>query len=159
VRTLVWFVVVSLPLLAGFPWAVRYGFEGPFVWRGSLLQWMGIWLVANGAALAFWCVRLFTGPGHGTPVPWDPPKAFVALGPYRFVRNPMMLGVFLVLGGQAALYESRAVCGYFLLIMAAAVLFVRVWEEPGLERRFGQAYLAYKHRVPRWIPRRPTGAL
>ena len=64
----------------------------------------------------------------------------------------MMLGMLLILGGEVALYQSRAVWMYTLVLMAAAYSFVRFWEEPELERRFGESYRAYKHQVPRWIP-------
>ncbi|MBI4004438.1 MAG: isoprenylcysteine carboxylmethyltransferase family protein [Candidatus Omnitrophica bacterium] len=144
-----------LPLIGALPWWLHRRFEGPWVWHNNFWQWLGLWLIANGVGLAGWCVNLFNVAGQGTPAPFDPPTQFVASGPYRYVRNPMMLGMFLILGGEVALYQSRAVWIYTLVLMAGAYSFVRFWEEPELERRFGEAYREYKRRVPRWIPRPP----
>lgn len=154
-KTLGWFLCFPATFIGLLPWWLHRQFDGPVIWRNSLWQWVGLWLIANGIGLTSWCVNLFNVKGRGTPVPFDPPKQFVAAGPYQYVRNPMMLGMLLILAGQAALYESRAVWIYTLGLMAAAYCFVRCWEEPGLERRFGETYRAYKHQVPRWIPRRP----
>jgi len=157
-RTLGWFVLFPVTLLGLFPWWLHEWLEGPLVWEGTVGQWVGAWLILNGLGLAGWCVNLFNVEGRGTPVPFDPPKRFVATGPYRVVRNPMMLGVFLVLGGETALYRSTAIGFFTLALMAAAWTFVRYWEEPELERRFGEAYRAYKRQVPRWIPKPISGA-
>ena len=154
-RTLLWFILFPLPFIGLLPWWLHRQFDGPVVLHHSLRQWLGLWLIANGIGLTAWCVNLFNVNGRGTPAPFDPPTQFVAAGPYRYVRNPMMLGLLLILGGEAALYESRAVWIYTLVLMAAAYCFVRFWEEPGLERRFGEPYRAYTRVVPRWIPRRP----
>jgi len=154
-RTLCWFVLFPLTLIGVVPWGLHQRFEGSWLWTGSLWQWLGVWLLLNGMGLSAWCVNLFNVEGRGTPLPFDPPKQFVASGPYRYVRNPMMLGIFLILGGEVALYGSRAVWRYTLVLMGVAYSFVRFWEEPDLERRFGHAYLSYKRQVPRWIPRFP----
>jgi len=152
-RTLAWCLLFPAVFVGVIPWWLHQRFEGPFVWEGAWPQWLGTWLVLDGLGLVGWCVQLFNVEGRGTPLPLDPPTRFVAQGPYRMVRNPMMLGLFLVLGGQAGLYQSRAIGLYTLGAMAVGHLFVRLWEEPELERRFGPSYTAYKQQVPRWIPR------
>lgn len=154
-RTLGWFVLIIIPCIGVAPWWLHRRFEGPVAFRGDAWQWLGLWLILNGLGLAGWCVHLFTTRGKGTPLPLDPPTQFVVAGPYRFVRNPMGLGFFLALGGQAALYESRAAFLYMLVVMAVIHLFVRLAEEPDLQRRFGSAYAAYRRAVPRWIPKLP----
>ena len=59
----------------------------------SVLEWLprfvGIGLLAGGLLLFSWCVRLFAQIGRGTLAPWDPTRKLVAVGPYRYVRNPM----------------------------------------------------------------------
>jgi len=136
------------------PWLLlRHNTPGLFAWHWGLWQWLGAWLIINGVGLAAWCVNLFNVEGRGTPLPLDPPKRFVVSGPYRYVRNPMMLGAFLILAGEAAVFASSVLFLYMAVIMVLAHLFVRFWEEPDLARRFGQAYLEYQRQVPRWIPR------
>ena len=152
-RTLAWFVFLPCSFLIVVPWWLHAHFEGPSEWHATRWEWLGLWLILNGAGLAGWCVNLFNVEGRGTPVPFDPPKRFVAGGPYRFVRNPMALGLFLVLTGETILYRSRAVLAYLLLVITVVALFVRFVEEPGLERRFGVGYREYKRQVPRWVPR------
>ena len=157
-RTLGWFLLIIVPCIGVVPWWLHHRFEGALVFAGRMWQWLGVWLILNGLGLAGWCVHLFTTQGKGTPLPLDPPKAFVAAGPYRFVRNPMALGLFLVLGGEAALYESRAAFLYMLLVMGIIHLVVCLVEESDLQRRFGATYTAYRQRVPRWIPRKFASA-
>ena len=152
-RTLGWCVCFPVTFLGFVPWWLHRRLEGPLAWEGSFQQWIGLWLILNGLGLAGWCVNLFNVQGRGTPVPFDPPARFVASGPYRVVRNPMVIGLLLFLLGEAALYQSRAVAVYFLAVMSLAAAFVRWVEEPDLERRFGPPYLAYKRQVPRWVPR------
>jgi protein-S-isoprenylcysteine O-methyltransferase Ste14 len=152
-RTLGWFVLFPVTFMGLLPWWLHQRFEGPFAWDGTLRQWIGVWLIGNGLGLAGWCVNLFNVEGRGTPLPVDPPTRYVVRGPYQVVRNPMALGIFLVLGGQALLYHSRAVLLCLLLVMAFMHLFVVLVEEPQLERRFGATYSAYKRQIPRWIPR------
>jgi protein-S-isoprenylcysteine O-methyltransferase Ste14 len=83
----------------------------------------------------------------------DPPKELVAVGFYRYVRNPMYVGILLILIGHFLWF------GFWLLLVYSAVafvithLFVILYEEPTLKKNFGAAYEGYLERVPRWIPR------
>jgi protein-S-isoprenylcysteine O-methyltransferase Ste14 len=93
--------------------------------------------------------------GRGTPFPLDPPVVFVPTGPYRYVRNPMYIGGALVLAGYGLLQQSASVVLLSVLFLLGAHLLVLLLEEPGLERRFGDSYAAYKQAVNRWLPRVP----
>lgn len=115
--------------------------------------WLGLPLLAVGAALMIACVGLFVFRGRGTPAPFDPPTEFVVHGPYRYVRNPMYVGAFFAIVGLGLIMRSPAMLLFVLVPATCAALFVRFVEEPGLERRFGESYRAYKRAVPRWLPR------
>jgi len=125
----------------------------PF-WTGFI----GIGAFFAGALVVLSCVFSFVFEGRGTPAPFDPPRRFVASGPYRFVRNPMYLGAFLLLSGFGLFARSPSVLGLAVLAALLAHLFVVLVEEPGLTRRFGESYLAYKRTTNRWIPRHPRAA-
>ncbi len=106
-----------------------------------------------GSLLAFLTVRLFLTKGKGTPAPWDPPKKLVVLGPYRFVRNPMITGVLFLLAGESLLFSSWLLFFWMLLFFLANLIYLPFFEEKSLLRRFGKDYQDYKEHVPRWIPR------
>ena len=80
-------------------------------------------------------------------------QVLVTNGPYRYVRNPMYIGVALVILGQACFFRSVHVLGYAVLMLITAHLFVVFYEEPTLERQFGKSYEEYRRTVPRWLPR------
>ena len=119
---------------------------------------IGIGAFFIGAVVVLFCVAFFVVEGRGTPAPFDPPRRFVASGPYRFVRNPMYLGAFLVLSGFGLYTRSPSVLGLVALAAILAHLFVVFVEEPGLARRFGENYLAYRRATNRWIPRTARAA-
>ncbi len=127
-------------------------FETPG-WRlpgGGVLGWP---LLALGASLYLWCAWDFSVGGHGTPSPTDPPRTLVTEGLYRHSRNPMYVGVLLVLLGEALVFASPLVLGYALAILVGFHLRVIHYEEPVLRRSFGTAYEDYRARVPRWLGR------
>jgi protein-S-isoprenylcysteine O-methyltransferase Ste14 len=128
---------------------------GPAVDWATPVAWAAVPVIAAGAVLYLWCAWNFAAVGRGTPGPWDPPRRVVAHGPYRWVRNPIYLAALLVVLGEAGLFGSLRVLAYAGVLAVCFHLFVAGYEEPGLRRRFGPAYLAYRHAVPRWIPRRP----
>jgi protein-S-isoprenylcysteine O-methyltransferase Ste14 len=110
-------------------------------------------LFALGAAIYLWCAWDFSVQGLGTPAPIDAPRNLVIYGLYRFVRNPMYLGVFCLIGSRAVLFLSLRVVLYLLFVAACFQLFIVLYEEPHLRRVFGDQYLSYCRQVPRWIPR------
>lgn len=106
-----------------------------------------------GAAIYFWCLFNFAVIGRGTPAPIDAPKRLVARGPYRYVRNPMYIGVLLAIAGWAVFFRSGEILLYGAAMGLLFHLFVVLVEEPLLERKFGESYLKYCKDVGRWIPR------
>lgn len=124
------------------------GMPRPVVWPAALL-------IVLGAALYAWCAWVFAAVGRGTPGPWDAPRHFVGVGPYRFVRNPIYIAAFLVIGGEACVYLSLRLLIYLLVLAAGVHLFVVFYEEPNLSKRFGHDYEQYRRSVSRWIPRLP----
>lgn len=112
-------------------------------------------LLLLGGAVVSLCVGSFVMRGRGTPAPFDPPRAFVAVGPYRWVRNPMYLGALTMLVGLGLWQRSVAMLVFAGLVAGLAHAFVVLYEEPQLSRRFGPRYLAYRKQVNRWVPRAP----
>jgi protein-S-isoprenylcysteine O-methyltransferase Ste14 len=117
------------------------------------LEPFAVLLMIAGISLAFLSVYLFAVRGEGTPAPFDPPKIFVAIGPYHYTRNPMYIGGLTLLTGFALFLNSSAVLLLVPILALAFHLFIVFYEEPNLERRFGESYLKYKAEVGRWIPR------
>ena len=101
----------------------------------------------------FWCAWDFAFAGEGTPAPIDPPKMLVWQGLYRIVRNPIYVGVLLVLLGEAILFESQMLLAYVPVVWLWLHLFTVYYEEPTLRKKFGDVYEQYCAAVPRWIPR------
>ncbi len=119
----------------------------------GVLQLAGLLVGALGAAIALWCVLAFAFVGKGTPAPFDAPRRLVVRGLYRVVRNPMYMGAGLALIGAALFYGSAALFVFTGLFFLATHLFVILYEEPTLQREFGDEYAAYTRRVRRWRPR------
>jgi protein-S-isoprenylcysteine O-methyltransferase Ste14 len=112
--------------------------------------------MATGAAIVLRCIWDFAAKGRGTLAPVDPPKQLVVQGLYRYVRNPMYLGVLLVLLGETAFFGSPALLQYTLAWFFLVNLVVVLYEEPSLRNRFGDSYERYRRSVHRWLPTRPT---
>ena len=89
----------------------------------------------------------------GTPAPPMPTGHLVVVGPYRFVRNPMYLAVLMIIGGQALLFRSWGAVLYAGIVLLAVVSFVWGYEQPTLEREYGDEYREYRRNVRGWIPR------
>jgi protein-S-isoprenylcysteine O-methyltransferase Ste14 len=116
-------------------------------------QLAGVVALAVGLTLFVASLRRFATEGEGTLAPWDPPRALVVRGPYRHVRNPMISGVIFVLVGEALVLLSRDVGWWAAIFAATNAAYIPLFEEPGLERRFGDAYREYRRHVRRFVPR------
>lgn len=114
---------------------------------------LGLVLVIAGVALFASSLGRFARDGEGTLAPWDPPRRLVVRGPYRHVRNPMISGVSIILFGEALLVASRPHLIWALMFLTINALYIPLFEEPQLRRRFGAAYDEYCRHVPRLIPR------
>jgi protein-S-isoprenylcysteine O-methyltransferase Ste14 len=109
------------------------------------------WLV--GGLVLLWSFWNFLNEGHGTPAPIDPPRQLVLKGFYQYVRNPMYISVIFILIGHFLWFGYWFILVYAGLAFLVTHLFVILYEEPTLKRKFGAAYEDYLKRVPRWIPR------
>ena len=113
---------------------------------GAVCFLIGLWLFG-------WSLYLFATRGKGTLAPWDPPKHLVVTGPYRYVRNPMISGVLMIIAGEALFAGSISLGSWLLVFFLINQIYFLIYEEPSLESRFGDEYRAYKAGVPPWIPR------
>jgi protein-S-isoprenylcysteine O-methyltransferase Ste14 len=114
---------------------------------------VGIVLLVIGVPMVLWTITRFLRT-KGTPIPFNPPPALVVNGLYRIVRNPMHLGWTVTLIGLALLMQSFTLLVIFMpLFITVHIIYLKYIEEKELEKKFGQAYLDYKQRVPMFIPR------
>jgi protein-S-isoprenylcysteine O-methyltransferase Ste14 len=142
---------------------------------GTVAFWLPLWIFDNeldgtmswsparyaalvplvlGAAIYLRCLWEFAARGRGIPAPIDHPKQLVVTGLYRYVRNPMYLGVLLFLIGEALWFRSIGFLGYAIVWLLFVHLNVLFYEEPNLRRKFGDSYERYSRAVRRWIPGR-----
>jgi len=118
--------------------------------RTRLAQPLGLVLLAVGCVALLWCVRDFYVRGKGTLAPWSPPAHLVALGQYRYTRNPMYVAVTLILlAGRYRL--QRSACSYAPWSWRWHSTCASCGEEPWLARTHGAQWHEYADRVPRWF--------
>jgi protein-S-isoprenylcysteine O-methyltransferase Ste14 len=144
-------VAVLIPL-----WLARRNETTLVIGAGPIriaIQACGVMLLGIGFALFVASLRRFITEGGGTLAPWDPPRQLVVRGPYRYVRNPMISGVVLVLFGEALVLLSRPHLEWALLFLGINALYIPLVEEPLLAQRFGAPYREYCRHVPRLLPR------
>lgn len=115
---------------------------------------LGALLLVTGLTLAAATMLLFNNIGKGTAAPWAPPKNLVIAGPYKYVRNPMITAVLSVLLAESFLLNSTALGLWFVLFFLINSIYIPQVEEKQLIKRFGEEYLEYMRKVPRWIPNR-----
>lgn len=128
-------------------WPLGVGFTLPAPAR----YWLGgAIVVAAILGLGLWPVVLFRRSGQSVN-PWKPTPSLVDRGPFRFTRNPMYLQMVLACLGVAVMLTN----GWIVIFTPIAAWLLQrlaiVPEETYLERKFGEAYRAYKRRVRRWL--------
>ena len=135
------------------PWWISHWRMSASLLGVNAFRGIGIALVAIGAPVLLDSFARFALQGLGTPAPVAPTQNLVVSGSYCYVRNPMYIAVALVIFGQGLLFGSVGVLTYGLLVATAFELFVRLYEEPTLQKTFGGQYESFRANVPRWIPR------
>jgi protein-S-isoprenylcysteine O-methyltransferase Ste14 len=114
------------------------------------LAYAGIILLFAGIVIAALAAGMFVKADTGL-LPFEEATTLITGGFYRFTRNPMYLGMILVLLGVAILLGSvGALTPVLLFTVIIRYSFVAA-EERFMEAAFGQQYLDYKARVRRWI--------
>jgi len=119
--------------------------------RAALARSGGARARGGGAIIAATCIATFIVRGRGTPAPFDPPREFVATGPYRYVRNPMYVGAAMVILGAGLVVSSISIAVLAFAFVAITHAFVVLYEEPALDRAFGDSYQRYRAQVHRWL--------
>ena len=136
-------VLVIIPLWIEKDMAIH---KGPYLFLGLIF-------ILTGLAVMAWTIFSFIRIGKGTLAPWSPTKKLVIKGLYRYVRNPMILGVLTVLLGEALCLWSQNILIWALSFFVINTIYFIIYEEPDLEKRFGEEYCRYKKHVWRWLPR------
>lgn len=149
-KTAIFTVIVPGTVALYIPMRIIGGFFTP---ANGFMAWIGAFIIALGAAVYFRCAWEFAVRGLGTPAPIAPTKFLVTTALHRYVRNPMYIGVAVVILGQAVLFRSFHLVEYATGMLLIAHTFVVMYEEPTLHRQFGESYEEYRRNVPRWIPR------
>jgi protein-S-isoprenylcysteine O-methyltransferase Ste14 len=144
-------VAVVIPIWLARRDGIRFGLGASL--GGLVVQGCGVGLLAIGVVLFLASLGRFVSEGKGTLAPWDPPRRLVVRGPYRYVRNPMISGVVIVLFGEAALLLSRPHFLWALVFLGLNAVYIPLLEEPLLAERFGADYSQYRRHVPRLLPR------
>jgi protein-S-isoprenylcysteine O-methyltransferase Ste14 len=150
--------LLTFRLLVGFivaawsPYSILSAHPGRSVTELAPLTLAGAFLIGAGVFGYVWCTWdfAFTGLSFGPPLP-------VARGVYGFLRHPMYFSLILVLLGESLVFKSWRLLGYAAVFALLVHIFVIIYEEPSMVKKWGTAYLQYAERVPRWIPpiRRP----
>jgi protein-S-isoprenylcysteine O-methyltransferase Ste14 len=112
----------------------------------------GALLWAAGLTLLGFTTNLFAR-HDGSLAPWNPPRQLVVVGLYRYVRNPMISGIYAMLVGETMALRSLWIGGWALTFIVGMSSHIVFQEEPRLRERFGAAYDDYCAHVPRWVPR------
>ncbi len=132
-------------------WLVAYGLDG-LSFALPERRVVSIVLAAAGIAIStagtwsFWRARTTVNPTRP-----EATSSLVATGIYRFTRNPMYLGLFLVLAGWAAHLANAAALAGPLLFALYVTRFQILPEERALATKFGPEFDAYRRRTRRWI--------
>lgn len=112
-------------------------------------------MIAVGVAIVTAEFVRFVREGDGSPAPVAPTRRLVTGGLYRYIRNPMYVGVVAAIVGQGLLLSSPVLLIYGAFIALIVSMFVHWYEEPTLRSTYGSDYDDYCRRVPRWIPVMP----
>lgn len=114
---------------------------------------IGALLIVTGWGFGIWSNYVQFTAGRGTPVPVMATQKLLTSPPYSYCRNPMALGAIVAYLGVSVVAGSPGAGVLWLLGAITLLTYIRLIEEKEMVARFGEAYLAYRRRVPFIIPR------
>lgn len=121
------------------------------VYTNIIFQIIGGIFILGAILIDFFSFMLFKKFGQGTPVIIEPTKKLVIKGLYKYTRNPIYLGHILIFIGEFLLFGRSFLLVYILLAFISLQFYIIKYEEPEMERKFGQDYFKYKTKVNRWL--------
>lgn len=145
--------IISLILPVAVLIIVPYYIETDISIPHILVLLTGLFIICIGLFVMIMTISLFMRIGKGTLAPWSPTNKLVLDGMYGHVRNPMIIGVLIVLIGESIAILSLHIFIWAVIFFLVNNIFFVIYEEPDLEKKFGIEYQEYKKKVPRWIPR------
>ncbi|MDE1939870.1 MAG: isoprenylcysteine carboxylmethyltransferase family protein [Alphaproteobacteria bacterium] len=151
IGSFLFFVIAPGTVVIILPWLIS-GWQ--FQHASLVLRSIGVALVILGLLPLVDSFMRFAREGEGTPAPLFPVRRLVVTGYYRYVRNPMYLGLIAAIVGQALFFADRHLLIYAATVWLASHVFVVLYEEPKLRQTYGSQYPVYCEHVPRWLPRR-----
>ena len=140
-------VLITIPALILYFSGYKYNCNN---WRAIIF---GSILFTTGLILIIWTIKLFYSIGKGTLAPWAPPVNLVTDGPYRYIRNPMITAVLIMLLSESIILNSKMIFGWTVLFFIINAVYFPLFEEKQLKQRFGNNYIEYMNKVPRWFPK------
>jgi protein-S-isoprenylcysteine O-methyltransferase Ste14 len=150
VALVIFFGIIVLFVFASFwvdKWLTCLHFGS--TWWSLGLGWLitiAGFIIMSWPAIAFFLTR-------GTPVPFTPPPKLITSGLYAYIRNPMLLGMFIFLFGLGVLFGSLSLIFIFTpLFIVINVFYIKAIEEKEMEKKFGKEYREYKKSVPMFFP-------
>ena len=118
----------------------------------NIVLYISIPFIVIGILLSGWSIFHFLRV-KGTPVPLNPPPVLITNGPYKYIRNPMLTGLFFILCGLGIGLTSFSLFFIFTpLFIIINYLELKLIEEPELLKRLGDNYFYYRDRTPMFIP-------
>jgi protein-S-isoprenylcysteine O-methyltransferase Ste14 len=149
---LVFTLVVPFPMTVGVPWLITRWRFGRAYFGLEWTRGLGVVMIVVGAVLLLAAISWLA---HEGVKPYPPIERLITTGPYAYTRNPMYLGVILILLGQGLLFGSLGVAIYGLCLLAVFHIFEITLDDPFIKKKIGKPYEDYLRDVPGWIPRRP----
>ena len=120
----------------------------------NFLFYVNMFFLTLGLFLTIYSVKTFyTRGGEGTPGPWRPISNLIISGPYRYVRNPMILGVIFLLLFESIIFSSVPFLLWAIVFFVGNIIYFKTFEERELIQRFGTDYINYKNEVPMFFPK------
>lgn len=155
-----WSVLYSLPLiLVVYVPLLLLIFEYhsfPLIEFSRLKYFSAILLLLCGGLLMVWAYRTLLKDGAGVADFYVQTDTLVTGGPYQYIRNPLSMGMVVMLFGESLYFSSVPLLIFTLLVWAGMAYYVKNVEEYALANKYGQPYIEYKMDVGAWFPKHAT---
>ena len=155
IRNIVTIVLIPGTVAFYVPYLILQPTDVPAIASWHWNQYVASALLLIGVTTLLASIWSFAVVGRGTLAPFDETQKLVVAGLFCCVRNPMYVGVTLILLAQSWFFMSFALLQYAGLFFLLANVMIVGYEENRLRHKYGDEYRRYCQHVGRWIPGRP----